>query len=673
MTPRLVRALAVVSISAATVVPAQAHGQQPATGDSAKPDSTRVYVLSPVIVTGSLVPIRRDRLGFGASVVNRAIIDASATGHATTLLDRLPGVWTDEAAGPGGPTVLRVRGGEEPDTQVLFDGVPINISGGFLDLQGLTLTNVDRIEIVRGPQSALYGSSALAGAVQFITHAGQPGPARFEFAAVAGRATQFGQQAHSALTVSGGSPALRYSAGAGVTYDRGIYELPNDLRTEDVSLRLDATLAARWTATGTVRYVDIASKLPVRDAGVTRVPLDPSQRDGQSRLLASVDLGFAATPHWHHTLTASEYHNNFTYSDMRDSLDVSQYPFFVFNFNFAQTSLYDRQLVQYVGTNNRGDVHGFNVSISYGGEFQREIASDVQTGEFGDATNSFERTSGAAFGEIHGQVGERLSLLAGGRLEHFQGLPSQLLPRAAASVGVVPGLLALRVAAGRAFKAPNLQQQFLDNPFTQPNPNLKPEGSWSWEVGTSTTLPASGLDAYVGFFSQVHYNLIRTVALAGTSKQTNENLGRTRSRGLEVDIDRWWTPQLHTGANLTWVKTEVTDNSGLPANQYPVGSELPAVPGFTAAGFVDIPLPAQMSATLRGSVTGSRVAFSERFSGERIMLDSYTLVGATVRWLVGPRVNLQVVGNNLLNVNYQTAYDRPGVPLRVGFGVLVRS
>ena len=95
------------------------------------------------------------------------------------------------------------------------------------------------------------------------------------------------------------------------------------------------------------------------------------------------------------------------------------------------------------------------------------------------------------------------------------------------------------------------------------------------------------------------------------------------------------------------------------------------VPDLTAAAYVDFPLPAHLSATVRGSVTGSQGVFSERFSGTRITLDPYTLLGATVRWQAGPAVGLQVFANNLLDATYMTAYDRPGVPLSVGVGVRV--
>src|SRR5574341_668945 len=164
-----------------TVVSGAVRAQQPARPDSTRPDSLRPRLLAPVIITGVLLPIRQDRFGFGSSLIGREQFESDPSAGAS--LKRTPGIWLDEGAGAGGPAVLRLRGGEEPYTQVLFDGVPININGGFLDVQGLALTNVERMEVARGPQSALYGSSAISGVVQMVTRRGESGPPRFDFSA----------------------------------------------------------------------------------------------------------------------------------------------------------------------------------------------------------------------------------------------------------------------------------------------------------------------------------------------------------------------------------------------------------------------------------------------------------------------------------------------------------
>ena len=658
---------AVVGMQFAAIVAVSSIGVAQQVPDSAKADTLAPRLLPAVIVTGAVVPMIQSQFGFASAVLDREDLASEPTAYAGRALTRSAGIWLDEGAGPGGPAVLRLRGGEEPYTQLLFDGVPININGGFLDLQGLTLTNVERVEVARGPHSARYGSSAISGVVQLITRQGRLGPPRFEFSADGGRATRQGGQARSELAVAGGAGILRYSAGLGVTYNRGVYDLPHDLRSEDASIRLDATPSLAWSLTGTFRFMDLDSKLPVRDAGATRAPLDPNQRDDRQRILSSLVVGFAPSASWSHHLTASVFRDHFSYEDRHDGLDPSQYPFFVFDFNFGLRSVLDRERVEYLAT-KEFQAGGSRIAWSYGGELQWEDVTDDQSGDFGDSRTEFDRASRAAFTEVHAQVGSALSLLGGGRVEHFQGLSTEFLPRAAVVVSLVPQLLSLRAAAGRAFKAPNLQQQFLENPFTEPNPDLRPETSTSWELGAQVSPTGGRSSIGLGYFQQRHDNLIRTVALEGTTKQTNQNLGRTRSQGIEVELERWWTDRWRTGANVTWLKTEVMDNAGLPADQYPVGERLPAVPSITGNGFVDVTLSPALSATVRGMVVGEQVVFSERFAGQRITLDPYAVLGMTLRWQTSRHAQFHLRVENLLDTQYATAFDRPGLPLTAVLG-----
>src|SRR6266516_2689496 len=250
--------------------PISLGAQQGARSDSSPPDTLRPYALAPVVVTASRIPASQLELGFATSVLERRDLVREPTPYAARALTFLPGVSIDEASGPGGPTWLHLRGGDEPYTQLMFDGVPINISGGYSDIAGLLLTNVERIEIARGPLSALWGSSAVAGAVQFITREARVGPPQFELLAEGGGATEHGAQARSELTVAGGAGRVRYSSGVGFAYNRGIYALPNDLLTSDASLRLDAAPAQRWTLTATARYMATQTNATAITAGSGR-------------------------------------------------------------------------------------------------------------------------------------------------------------------------------------------------------------------------------------------------------------------------------------------------------------------------------------------------------------------------------------------------------------------
>jgi vitamin B12 transporter len=660
-------------VTCALVLGAPTLDAQQPRADSTPRDTLRRYALSPIVVTASVVPTAQQEVGFATSAVALRDLVVEPAPYAERALSFLPGASIDEASGPGGPTVLHLRGGNEPFTQMLFDGVPINISGGFNDIDGLLLTNVERIEVARGPMSALWGSSAMAGAVQFITREGQAGPTRVEVRIEGGGSTARGGEARSEITASGGSERLRWSSGLGFAYDRGVYALPNDLRTGDLSLRLDAAPAPQWTVTATARYMAIQTHLPVRDPGATRVPLDPNQRDGRHRWLGSLSTGWAASPTWHHRLTAALLWDDFVYRDARDStLNPAAYPFFVFNFDLEARSTLLRPSLEYVGSNELSFAGSLSrLALAYGARWQREMESSSQAGDFGPAQTFFGRNNSALFTEVQSQVGP-ISVLAGARVEKFQGLPAALLPRASVVVSLVPDRLSLRATAGRAFTAPNVDQQYLDNPATVPNPNLRPASSVSWEVGATLTGRQRAFTVGVGYFHQRYDDLIQTVAADTGAKQTNKNLSRTQASGVELELERRWSGRWRTGGNLAWVTTEVLDNAGLDPTDYPVGGSLPAVPRLTGNVYVEADLSRSVTTLARLAVVGRQTVFTERFAGQRVETAAYSLLELSVGWRLTSALEVYSRLENLLNTRYITAYDRPGQPRTVALGLRAR-
>src|SRR5690606_18916365 len=146
----------------------------------------------------------------------------------------------------------------------------------------------------------------------------------------------------------------------------------------------------------------------------------------------------------------------------------------------------------------------------------------------------------------------------------------------------------LRFAAGRAYKAPNLQEQYLNNPFIQSNPDLEPETSTSWEVGADTRLLGGALAAGITFFDQRYENLIRTLQSdTDPEKQINRNLGESRAQGVEWTAA--WRPAAHwtVGTEGAWVRTEVLNNTGLSSDNFPVGEELPFRPAVVGTGYIE--------------------------------------------------------------------------------------
>lgn len=644
--------------------------QEPDTAAARQPvDSAKLPVVSlpPLVVTVSKSPLAPNQVGFALSLITAEELDLERPVYTADVLRTVPGIFIEEAAGPGGPTIARLRGGEEVFTQILIDGVQVNENGGFFDFQGFSLSNLERVEVLRGPQSAVYGSSAVSGVINFITHRGEAGPPRFRFAGEGGDATVNGGSFRVTGEVDGGGSWLRYSGGLGTAYARGIYELPNDTWTGEGSLRIDATPSERFGLTGTFRYIDIENNLPVRDPGATRVPLDPNARNERDRIVSALNARFVQSPSWTHKLTASLYSESFLFEDQRDNVAGSgDYDFFIFDADFTLDADWTRAGFEYAGIYEFLPDADRGLALTYGGSWERETRTDRTSGEFGEGRQELDRNSLAGFVEVRTDLLPRTDLLIGTRVEKYEDLSAELTPRA--SLRFELGPVALRAAAGRAFKAPNLQQQYLDNPFIASNPDLKAETSTSWELGVESGADDGGVRAELTYFWQDFDDLIRSVELEGSTQQINRNLGSSRAQGVEwtllYPLARDWL----IGSEGAWVRTEVLDNSGLPDDQFPVGEELPFRPDLVGNVFVQARPASRLTATVRATYVGSQVVLSERFSGRRVELDPYVLINLRGEYEMSRRVTLYARMDNLFDVEYETAFDRVGVPFTFAFG-----
>lgn len=651
---------------------ASGHAQQrDTTALQQRPDSGEapLFTVAPLVVTVSRVPLPANQVGFALSLVTAEELALERPQYVANALRSLPGSYIDEAAGPGGPTIVRLRGGEEVFTQILFDGIKVNQNGGFFDFQGLALSNLERIEVLRGPQSALYGSSAVSGVVNFVSRRGVLGPPRFRFTAEGGGATTNGGSFRAVGAVDGGSGWLRYSGSLGSAYSRGIYRLPNDTWTKEGTLRLDATPAERWALSGIFRYVGMGGDLPVRDPGATRVPLDPNARNERDRLMTALRASFVQTPSWTHTLSASIYLEDFVFDDQRDNVGNSgDYDFSIFDADFRLDSDLDRSAVEYTGSYDFAPGTQRRLAFIYGGVWEREALTDHTSGEFGEATLGLDRNSLAGYAEIQTNVVPRVDLLVSSRVEKFEGLSAEITPRASLQIGILPSRLNLRAAGGRAYKAPNLQQQYLDNPFIAANPDLKAETSTSWELGVDATDSKQSVKAGLTYFRQHYDNLIRTVSQETSSQQINRNLGSSRAHGIEWTLQYQPSFDWLLGTEGAWVDTEILDNSGLPEDQFPVGEELPFRPKLVGSAFLEATTVRRLTALARIDFVGRQTVLSERFSGERVSLEPYALVNLRASYEVAPRSLLYVRIDNVLDVRYETAFDRTGIPLTFALG-----
>jgi len=615
--------------------------------------------LTRIIVSASREPMSLRRLGVSASLLTGADFKVEPSFTAADAVSRMPGVFMDANAGPGGPNNIRLRGADESFTKVLMDGVEVNVSGGPFRFQGITAGNVDRVELVRGPQSAMHGSNAMAGVVQYFTAKGQPGKPRWTLESMGGGAALHGAHSGVSAAVGGGSDVFRYSAGGGVMYDAGIYDVKHNLRTREASTRVDYNASRALSLSGTLRYNHMESQLPVRNPGITRAPLDPNQRDENHMLVTGLTATLSPSPAWTHQLHLGVFQNIFSYTDQLDVVPPPSVGYFNGD-AYISTDL-TRSTLSYDATRRFSSKAGRAASFTVGGFAERETTGDTVGGAFGSGFTPQHRNQASLLSEVSASLGSAVSLLGGARFQFYDGLGWAAVPRASLRVEVIPDRLSFRAAVGRGFKAPNIEQQYTANAFIIANPNLKPETSWSGELG-GTFMTENGLQVSLTYFRQRFYDLIRVVpAPAPETRFVSDNLGRSDANGVEIDA-AWTLPRGVTASgNIALVRTKIVDNAGLSPSQFPVDSALPSRPAFTGGGALSVPF-GRWHALVRTTVVGRNIVLSEIFSGTRETLDPYALFGLTLTRDVSRGMALFTRGDNLLNTSYPAGFDRRGIP-----------
>src|SRR5204863_6800512 len=198
-------------------------------------------VLNPAVVTATRVPMPSDVLSSAVTVLRGTDLVAEGIRTVADALQQVPGATIVETGSFGGQTSLFMRGGESDYVKVLLDGVPLNQAGGGIDLANITTDNVDRIEILRGPASVLYGSDAMTGVVQIFTRTGEGQTPRVGAELQAGTYSSL----DGALDLAGGTTIAGYAVRVSRFSSDGLYPYNNEYRNTVVSARTTVRPDAR--------------------------------------------------------------------------------------------------------------------------------------------------------------------------------------------------------------------------------------------------------------------------------------------------------------------------------------------------------------------------------------------------------------------------------------------
>jgi vitamin B12 transporter len=564
-------------------------------------------VLKPVVVTATRVPVAANMLASAVTVLRGSDLVAQGIRTVAAALEAVPGAHLVETGSYGGQTALFMRGGESDYTKVLLDGVPLNQAGGGIDLAHLTTDNVDRIEIVRGPVSVLYGSDAMTGVVQIFTRTGQG-------AAQVGAELRAGTYASTegALDVVGGTKTIAYSARVSQFRSDGLYPYNNEYRNSVVSARIRVAPDARSDASLTYRYGDDIYHFPTNGQGA---PVDSNQRAAERGPLLSLSAGRFIGDHVEARLGAAAREARLFFNDEPDSPG-------------EDGTFWSKDWIRRATANAllTWRAHGASATVGVEYEDQRQRGASEFSASFGTFPNpsvDVRRTNTGYFAQAVITAGPS-AITVGGRFDDN----SQFGTHATYRAGVVYGLregIRLRASAGTGFKEPTFFENFATG-FVVGNPGLDPERSSSWEVGVERGAVA------VTYFNQRFRGLIEYDPAPALGDPNYFNVGGAIADGIEANASASIATRATLAVSYTYLHTRVEQSgSSDPNGSFAPGKPLLRRPTHTVAPRLAATLSERSHVMLEARWVGKR----DDVGPQRVTLRPYTRVNLSGDYAIG--------------------------------------
>lgn len=556
----------------------------------------------------------------------------------------------------GAFTSIFMRGGESDYVKVLLDGVPLNEPGGAIDLSNLNLDNIDRIEIVPGAASVLYGSDAVSGVIQLFTRKGSP-KGHAELRANFGT---FGSR-DLGLAFSSQNKLLYQSGSVSEFRSNGTYPFNNKYRNRTISYQIGHNGPGGDRNVFTLRYGNALSHYPTDYTGI---PVDSNQYDQTRNLALGLDLVRPASA------TAVFTAHGFASRLHRSSTNRPDSPGDTVGFAFQA----DRDAVTWKrGADLRMDflrASGLRttVGLNYTNEAEEQSSSTLSNfgGGIYEEGGPFDahRNTFAGYTQLYATPTPFVTLLASARLDHNSAFGSNLTWRGGASIRNREGWRAW-VSGGSAFKAPLFSELFANSAFEKGNPDLKSEHSNAFEIGIGRSFPdAKGLINLTAF-TQRFTDLIQYVS-AAPGDPTYTNLGAVRSRGLEASLWYKLSKQLTARGSLAWISTLVADTGAASSVTFEQGKSLLRRPALSGSLALEYRAGNTLIAGAISHVGKRDDADFRDFPTSRVTLSSYQTVDLSlVHTLQQPDrfsrgIDLTFRAENVFDARYEQVVAFPG-------------
>jgi outer membrane cobalamin receptor len=592
--------------------------------------SQAIAATDEVIVTGTYSPVTAEQIASSVTVIDHQQLLALSNHSLADALRQVPGVWVAAQGGPGGLTTISLRGAEANHTLVLVDGIevndPTNTRGGAFDVNDINIASIQRVEIIRGAQSAIYGSDALAGVIHIIT-AEPTATVQQQLSLSAGehgyRSGSFG----STGTVDNTGYVLRLQDKHAGTPIEG-----SSASNQEALMKLDSAIGAHRLDFTYRHMKGNKTTFPEQSGG----PLLARSRDlDRSRYTdqnAAVSWAWAISDRWTSTLAA-------TWFDRGQHVDSPGIiPFDAVPPNGARTD-FTRTAIKWIST--LGDKHGTWANIGFEGRHEAgESRGYLVYGERIPTDFRLSRSTRSAFLNLNSYLTDRL--FAGASIRSDGNAHFGTRRSVQGGFRYQPGdRVSWYVNVGTGYKLPSFFA--LGHPLTG-NKDLKPERSTTRDTGIEWT--ANNTVINLSYFVNDYKDLIDF----DSTLFRNVNRAHTRMKGVDVDA-RWHS------SNQKWAL-------GAHGSYTDIDAESPLLgrPETKAGATASYALDDHWQVGLNYLWTGHRLEAS-RYSGDVVneTMPEYDRLDARVKYRINPQLTVSISVENVTDSHYLDDIGFPAV------------
>lgn len=597
--------------------------------------------LETIVVTENYAPSSISATAASVTVLDSDALSELNKAQVSDALRTLPGVLIEEQGGAGGLVALSIRGGEGNFTKILLNGValndPTNVRGGSYDMNLLNDLEVNRIEVVKGPQSVIHGSDALAGVIHLVTPT--PGAAlrpkvRFEG----------GQDGYYNLKLSTGADLgpVGVFVNAG-TRDSGEWVAGSERQVDFINAMAAWSIGESDDFTAQLHWLDGDRTSYPEQSGGPRLSVSSAlERSNYTSELAA--LGWVRD--WSETFRTDIKLNTLRYQEQTDSPGIVPYTSVPAN---GTDAVFKQQSVSWVNTAELGNDH----SLSFGADYRDESGDSKGYLDFGfliPTDYRLSRETTGVFLQWRARLADDVDLNLSTRYDDTDQGQHQHTSRLGLKYELTPAL-ALRANWGQGFKLPSF---FALGHALVGNPDLLPEEAKGFDLGAEWQLSGSSVLG-VSWFENRYTNLIDFDPQAFT----NVNRDRVDAQGFEV----WgqWQGGEKFSLNFALTKTDIEvagsarELEGRPDWQATIG----------ALWVLNSDLTARLDYRWVGEVFSSSLHTGQSFTQT---LDDQRQLDWRLAWAATANFSMNLAIDNVLDDDFETSVGFPnaGRTLRLG-------